>query len=298
MKQKKELLVASKLLEESYNQLSPIEKDYIELINSNSRVRIAKQVNLTETFIKGLKSKEERTLATESLDVLRSDLAKRPFKEAVERTLALKYTIKSLLSEAGESSYGGMIDRKLGNYNYLKKIVLSVLIDEKDSPETLYITFSVPFYPLGNDYSSVKASLVDIDQRFGRMGRNILNKTIYQKGRDGKVFSGEGIWDGSVRINAVQPGKMALGSGELALHVVPGVLKSVDEAAKAAIPILKDLDSLVPQWFSEADKNAQKEFRKNPDSGTQARLDVLKRTSHQLRGDDEAEISDEFGGAF
>jgi hypothetical protein len=297
MKSKRELLIASKLLEESYNQLSPIEKDYIKLVSSNSRVRIAKQVNLTESFIKSLKSKEERTLATESLNVLRSDLAKRPFKEAVERTLALKYTIKSLLTEA-DSYSGGMVEKKLGNMNYLKKITLSVLYDEKDSPETLYITFSVPFYPLGNDFSSVKASLVDLDQKFGRMGRNMLNKTIYQKGRDGQIFTGEGIWDGGVRINAVQPGKMALGSGELALHVVPGTLKSVDAAAKAVTPILKDLDSYIPQWFPETNQSKQKEFKKNPDAGTQARLDVLKRTSRQLRGDDEPEISDEFGGAF
>ena len=122
----------------------------------------------------------------------------------------------------------------------------------------------------------------------------MLNKTIYQKGRDGKVFTGEGIWDGGVRINAVQPGKMALGSGELALHVVPGALTSVDAAAKAVTPVLKDLDTLIPQWFPEAEKTAQREFKKNPDTDTQSRLDVLKRTSRQLRGDDEPEIEDKF----
>ena len=65
------------------------------------------------------------------------------------------------------------------------------------------------------------------------MGRSILNQTIHQKGRAGQIFTGEGIWDGGVRINAIKPGEMSEGSGELTLHVVKGSLRSIDDAKKA-----------------------------------------------------------------
>ncbi len=293
MESKKKVQIAYEVINETYSKLSPIEKDYVGLITSNSKKRVYSQVKFVEALISGLKSKKEKALATECLAVLKNDILKRPLSEAIERTLDLKQTIASLLE--ADDHHGGIITKKLGNLKYLKDIRLAVLYDEKDAPETLYVMFKTAFFPLGNDFSSVKASLTDLDKRFGRMGRNILNQTIYQKNRAGQIFSGEGIWDGSVRVHSVKPGGMSEGSGELALHVIPGKLTSVDDAKKALVPILRDLDALMPTWFPETDKAAQKQFKKVPDEGEQDRLDILKRTHSRLK---EPERSDEFGGAF
>lgn len=289
----KKIRVAYDIINETYSKLSPIEKDYVSLVTSRSKNRVYNQVKIVESLISGLKSLKEKELATECLTVLKADILKRPLTEAIERTLDLKQTITSLL-EADEY-HGGVITKKLGNLKYLKDIRLAVLHDEKDAPETLYITFKTAFFPLGNDFSSVKASLVDLDKRFGRMGRNILNQTIHQKGRAGEIFTGEGIWDGGVRIHSVKPGGMSEGSGELTLHVVKGSLTSIEDAKKALVPILRDLDLLIPTWFPETDKAAQKQYMKTPDEGDTERLAQLKRQASRLK---EPERSDEFGGAF
>lgn len=292
----KKLSIAYDLINESYSALNSTEKEFVNLVSSKNKLRVARQIKIVESLIGGLKSPKEKEFANECLTVLKGDLVKRPFTEAVERTLDLKSTLTSLL-EADES-YGGSVTKKVGNLNYLKDIRVAVLSDEQDAPETLYITFKVVFYPIGNDFSSVKASLVDLDQKFGRMGRNILNKTIYSKGRQGQIFTGEGIWDGGVRINAVKPGGKSEGNGELVLHVVPGSLNSINDAVKAITPLMKDLDPLIPTWFPEANREGQKAFKKDPNQKEKERLDALKQTTRRLRGDDEPVHSDEFGGAF
>lgn len=292
-KRNKEVSIAYQLINEAYSKLSPIEKEYVSLVASKSKVRVYNQVRLVEALITGLKSNKERELANECLKVLKKDIVKRPLEEAAERTLELKQTITNLL-EADEV-YGGMLTKSLGNLKYLKNIKLSLLSEEVDSPETLYITWSVAFYPLGNDFSSVKASLLDLDKRFGNMGRNILNKTIREKGRTETVFTGEGIWDGGVKTNAVKPGGETLGKGELALHIKRGSVKSIEEAKRVVVPVLRDIDSYIPQWFPEVDKVAQKDFRKNPEANTQARLDTLKRAFSNFNA---PKGSDNFSGAL
>lgn len=292
----KKINIAYDLINEAYSHLSAVEKEYVGLISSHNKLRVSRQIKIIESLIGVLKSKKEKELATECLVVLKKDIAKRSLIEAAERTLDLKETIKTLLES--EDHHGGVITQKLGNLNYLKDVRLAVMFEEKDAPETLYITFKTPFYPIGNDFSAVKASLTDLDQKFGRMGRNILNKTIFDKGRKGQIFTGEGIWDGGVRINAIKPGTMSEGNGELVLHIVPNSLHSVEEAKKAITPLLKDLDALIPIWFPEAKKEGQKNYKKEPTADVTDRLNTLKQTTRRLRGDDQPVHSDEFGGAF
>lgn len=284
---------AYNIINEEYAKLSPIEKEYVSLVASKSKQRVYNQVKLIESFIPSLKSKKEKELAVECLKVLKQDVLKRPLEESAERTLGLKHTIKALLES--DESYGGMVTKKLGNLKYLKDIRVSVLSDEADSPETLYITWSIAFYPLGNDFSSVKASLLDLDKRFSKMGRLVLIKVIREKERVGDVFTGEGIWDGGVKVNAVKPGEVSIGKGEFALHVVKGSISSLDDAKRVLVPVLRDLDTFIPEWFPEVDKTAQKVFRKNPDSNQQARLDALKRAHSSLKG---PKGKDEFGGVI
>lgn len=288
---KKELKAANEIINEAYSKLSLIEKEYVSLVNSNNKRRIYNQVKITEALISGLKDNKEKQLATECLTVLKKDILKRPLTEAAERTLDLKHTIATLL-EADEY-YGGMLLQKLGNLKHLKDVKIAVLSEDKDEPETLYITFSIVFYPLGNDFSSVRASLMDLDKKFRAMGRKILNQTIRNK--QSGVFTGEGIWDGSVNIHNTKAGAPVEANGELTLHVNKGSVKSLDDAKRALTPSLKELDSLIPSWFPEVDKVAQKQFLKNPNQGDQGRLDTLKRTYGRLS---EPQGKDEFGGTY
>lgn len=295
----KKLSIAYDLIQESYNKLAPVEKQLISLVESNRRERIYTQVKLIESIVASLKSEKDKSYATECLTILKHDIAKRPIHETSERVLGLKKTIIGLF-EAKDESYGGFVNIKLGSLNYVKNINLAIFSDEVTDPKTVYVTFEVPFYPMGADFSSVKASLQSLDDKFGRMGRTVLNKTIFQTGKAGKIFTGEGIWDASVRINAIKPGQVANGSAELALHIVPGSVQSTKQLAIEVKGLMKDLDAALPTLFKELDKKAQKAFMKGGDEEEGQRLRGLKKQMRAQKGD-EREVGskeDNFGGAF
>ena len=294
----KKLSIAYDLIQESYNKLAPVEKQLISLVESNRRERVYVQVKLIESIITSLKKKDKH-YATECLTVLKHDIARRPISEASERVLDLKKTVIGLF-EAKDESYGGFVNVKLGSLNYIKNVNLAIFSDEVTDPKTVYVTFEVPFYPMGADFSSVKASLQSLDDKFGRMGRTVLNKTIFQTGKAGKIFTGEGIWDASVRINAIKPGQVANGSAELALHIVPGSIQSTKQLAIEVKGLMKDLDAALPTLFKELDKKAQKDFMKGGDDEEGQRLRGLKKQMRAQKGD-EREVGskeDNFGGAF
>lgn len=295
----KKLAIAYDLINESYVKLAPIEKQLISLVESNRKQRVYTQIKLVESMIGDLRDPKEKLYATECLTVLKHDITKRSLFEASERVLDLKKTVISLF-EAKDEAYGGFVNIKLGSLNYIKNINLAILSDEVNSPETIYVTFEVPFYPLGSDFSSVKASLQSLDSQFGRIGRTVLNKTIHQTGKAGKIFTGEGIWDAGVRVNAVKPGQVALGSAELALHLVPGSVKSTKQLAIEVKALMKDLDVVLPTLFKELDKKAQKAYMKGGDEEGSADLKGLKKQMRKRNGDDRAvaDKEDNFGGAF
>lgn len=288
----KKIKIANDLISESYSALTPLERTCVDLIESKNKTKVYNQLRITETFVKALKPSKEKDLAVECLKTLKSDIVKKTFKETVERTMDLKGTVlESLLKEAGE----GYITKKLGSLKYLKNIEVGTMYDEKDAPETLYVSFDITFYPLGKDFTSVRASALDLDKRFHRLGKSIL-RAIREVGNESGIFAGTGIWDGSVRTNGINPGKGITGSGEMAIHLIPGSISSVDEAKKSLIAILKSLDALIPTWFPEIDKTAQKAFKKNPDVETADKLATLKRQTATV--DTEPERVDDFGGQF
>lgn len=303
MKEEKALKIASDMIEESYKKLSLTEQRLVSLFESNSKNRVYAQLKLVETLATGLKTKKDKEYIQECISTLKNSITKKPFMEAAEKVLELKKTIGTLLEaeddeDAKEASVK-FIDIKIGNFKYIKNVMLAILKDELDSPETIYVTFKTTFYPVGKDFSSVTASLKTLDDKFSRIGRKVLG-VVKNDPKLSQVFTGEGIWDASVRINAIKPGTATTGSAEIAMHITPGAFSSAKEVVNAVKVFISKLDAMIPVWFEEVDKTAQKAFMKSKDSNDIQRMQALKKNVRKREADDEkvSDYEDNFGGMF
>jgi hypothetical protein len=293
------LKTAFDLLSEGYSKLTVAEQEFVNLVESKNKSKLFNQVKIIESYASKLKNNKEKALALECVKVLKENIRTKSIKEASFKTVEFKHTVKSLFED---QYYGGFMSAKAKDLKFLKNIKIEVLAEEKDSPETIYVTFDVDFFPVGNDFSSVHASLLALDKGFGNLGRKLLNATIYRKERVGQVFTGEGIWDASVRLNAVSPGEKANGKAEWVLHLVAGSVNSLSDCVKAVAPILKETDELIGEWFEEASPAAQKNYLKSKgsDEDENKRLANLKRQMNKLKSpvDDIEKDDDNYGGFF
>lgn len=303
MKEEKALKIAYDMINESYKKLSLTEQRLVSLFESNRKDRVYTQLKLVETLATGLKTKKDKKYVEECISTLKNNITKKPFMEAAERVLALKKTVGTLLEaedeESAKEASVKFVDIKIGNFKYIKNAMLAVLKDELDSPETIYVTFKIAFYPLGKDFSSVTASLKTLDDKFSRIGRKVLS-VVKNDSQLSEVFTGEGIWDASVRVNAIKPGAATTGSAEIAMHIVPGSFSSAKEVTSAVKTFLSKLDAMIPVWFEEVDKTAQKAFMKSKDTNDIERMQALKKNVRKREADDEkvSDYEDNFGGMF
>lgn len=267
---------------EVYSNLNPIEEDFVTLVRSKSDARLKNKLKIMTKLTDSLGSNKDKAFVKECINTLSEDLVKKPFEEVAYKTFELREAVIELLEEEGGSDL-----IKLPDMKYLKNVKLFVL-DDKDKPGTIFVSFDIEFYPLGSDYSSLKNSLSALNKRFGRLGTNILNQTIYWKNRQGQFFTGTGIWDGSVRIEGVKPGQKVPGRGEMTFDTVQtGKPRGFQEFQKPATEILADLDALIPKWFPETNPENQKEFLKvvsEPSPETQNDK-VVKHVQQQLKKD-------------
>jgi hypothetical protein len=103
----------------------------------------------------------------------------------------------------------------------------------------------------------------DLDRRLSRISRNVANQTIFQsKGIAKDFFTGEGIWDSSVRSEGLKPGQKAPGSIEWWLYTVQDDTKpkNIKAFEPAAYEILKKLDSVIAKWIPEVDPKTQQDY--------------------------------------
>ena len=303
MKEEKALKIACDMVNESYKKLSLTEKRLVSLFESNRKDRVYTQLKLVEALSTGVKVKKDKKYVEECISALKNDITKKPFMEVAERVLELKKTVGTLLEaeddENAKEASVKFVDIKIGNFKYIKNAMLAVLKDELDSPETIYVTFKIAFYPLGKDFSSVTASLKTLDDKFSRIGRKVLG-VVKNDSQLSQVFTGEGIWDASVRINAIKPGTATTGSAEIAMHITPGSFSSAKEVASAVRTFITKLDAMIPVWFDEVDKTAQKAFMKSKDTNDIQRMQALKKNVRKREADDEkvSDYEDNFGGMF
>ncbi len=237
------LKVENKTIKENLNIQ---EQEVVNLILAKDKELIEKKlrmINKLSTFINNGKNKK---FVKECITTIKKNLHEKEYKDLVFQACELKETTKLFLEKNVEE---GSIT--LPDMAHIKKIKMFA-IENLEAPETIFIEFSVPFYPEGNNYSDIKETLEDINKRFSRLGTNMLNQTINWRPERNPYFTGTGIWEGSVRLFDVKPGSTVWGKGELALDTKVSENPISFSAYKPAVSaLLTLLDQLLTKWFKD-----------------------------------------------
>lgn len=290
----KKISSAYDIINESYNSLSSAEKKIISLVETKNINRLKTQIHFIESLKNKLSDKKESILVNECIKTIKQKLAsgKLSFEEAASKIIDLKTTVKTLIET---QKHGGFATDSLKDTRVIKNITYSVLSEEEESPEMVYIDFNVYFYPKGNNFSTILASLKNINRTFSRMS-GTLNRLFREKGLIGKFLDGNIIWDASVREHGVKPGQASQASVELAL----GLIKGVTNIKKIVTEVISIINDYIQETYSD-------ELIKTKPSQTsdeeQKRLSVLKKQMRRLDIDDEDlgrtfGHSDNYGGMF
>lgn len=242
-----EAIIAQEVLNERYNQMTPIEQKVIGLIESNDFIRIKRQVKIVERMATNV-SGYHREMIKECTNAIKNNAF--TLKEAAYKVCELQEAIKDVLKE-------GSAEFKVPGFKYLKNVSVSC-IDDSDAPETIFIEFAIEVYPEGTSYMEIKHSLEGIDRSFRKIGTSIVNTAIFWKDKANQIFTGQFIWDSSVRTNQVsKAGSKVLGKGELALHTVQGNTISFKDLKPHVMEVLKDIDANIVSWLPELEKDTQ-----------------------------------------
>jgi hypothetical protein len=290
----KKVNAAYDIINESYNSLSTAEKKLVSLVETKNIDRLKSQIHLTESLSKSISNEKEAVLAKECIKTIKQKLStgKLSFEEAAFKVIDLKSTVKSLVEN---QKHGGFITASLKNIGVIKNITYSILAEEEKAPEMVYIDFNVYFYPKGNDFSTILASLKNINRTFSRMS-GTLNRLFREKGLVGESLDGHMIWDASVREHGIKPGESAQASVELAL----GLAQGVTNVRNIVIEVL----NIINEYITNTYTNDLVKTKSSQMSDEEAeRLAALKKQMRRLDIEDEDEgrafgHDDNYGGMF
>lgn len=276
-------------------QLNEVEHKYIDLVLSNSKNKIYQQIKIVEDVASKLKSVKDKGIVDACIIELKESIKTKDFKDIAGKALELKEAVKILIeSESGFTYY------KFKEGKFVKSPTGSVFSEEKLNPGSIYIDFSIPFFPVGNTYTTFKAGLTDLGKRLSGAGRSAVNKAVRQNSKISKYFTGESIWDASLRTVGTEPGSKINGTVELVLHTVPGTITSEVQTKTIIQDVIVALDSFISEYFAEVNKDYQQQYMKdNPVSS--AYLRGLKRQMRKAQSDDKTladKDKDNYGGAF
>lgn len=245
-------------IRESYKSLNKTERLILEAVRSSNPSKLEPQLQIVEAMAKRLASKEKAEMLVASSNALREKLTTESIANVAPKVFELRKTARRLT----EGEYGGGYSKKLNDLNYIKDIQFGCF-DDRDKPETIILRFTIGTYPLAATYMDYNRAAKDLDKRLARISRNVTNQTIFQStGMAKQFFTGEGIWDSSVRSEGLRPGQTAPGHVEWWLYTVQdnNAPRPIEAFEPAAYEILQKLDGLLPKWIPEVDPKSQQDY--------------------------------------
>lgn len=249
---------ATKDINNKYKALSRNEKQILEAIRSNNSLKLEPKLQIVEAMAKRLTSKEQGEMLKTSAGELRDKLK----TESIENSVYKVFDLRKLAIKLHEGEHGAGYVEKLKDLNYIKDIQFGCF-DDRDKPETIILRFTISMYPLAATYMDYNRAAKDLDKRLSRISRNVTNQTIFQStGMAKQFFTGEGIWDSSVRSEGLRPGQATPGHVEWWLYTVQDSAnpRTVEAYKPAAYEMLAQLDSLLSKWIPEVDPKSQQDY--------------------------------------
>lgn len=243
--EKKKLSETIQNLGEKVLKLTPLESKIITVLENNDITPIKKQLKVISNKSKSLKGYDK--LMVESCIKNIKELS--TVKDAVYKVYELNETVNNLLKEGSDKF-------KIDNLNFVNNITVSC-VDDSQAPQTIFVEFNIFVTPQGESYSEVKKSLEDIYRVFTKLGPSVVNTAIFWKDLVNQPFTGEYIWDATMRtnINKSMPNTKVVGKAELALYVSPEVKKPLKDFRAEVIDVLNTIDSNIETWIPEVINN-------------------------------------------
>lgn len=273
----------AKSVNDKYKALNKTERQILEAIRSENPSKLEPKLQIIEAMAKHLTSKEKGEMLASSVNELRSKLQ----TESIDKSAYKVFELRKVAAKLHEGEYGAGYAKKLKNLNYIQNIQFGCF-DDRDRPETVILRFTVSLYPLASTYMDYNRAAKDLDKRLSRISRSATNQTIFQSAGIAKqFFTGEGIWDSSVRSEGLRPGQATPGHVEWWLYTVqdPANPRAIEAYEPAAYEILGKLDSIIAKWIPEVDPKAQQDY-----------MAMLKEPveKHGPADDDEDEVEDDW----
>lgn len=245
-------------IRENYKSLNKTERQILEAIRSDNPTKLEPKLQFVEAIAKRLYSKEKAEMLKSSSIALREKLKTESIEEVAYKVLELHKNAVRLT----EGEFGGGHTEQLKDLTYIKNIQFGCF-DDRDKPETIILRFTISMYPLAATYMDYNRAAKDLDKRLARISRNATNQTIFQStGMAKQFFTGEGIWDSSVRSEGLRPGQATPGHIEWWLYTVQdnNSPRPIEAYKPAAYEILQKLDGLIAKWIPEVDPKSQQDY--------------------------------------
>lgn len=246
----------------------------------------------------------------ESLRKLRT-MQKSNYKECVQKLHKLRILSEKILREYqadpnSKKSAGQRVSLK--DLSFIKNIQVEAPKNYLD-PEKIFVSFQIPFYPVGAFFNELRLSAIDIKKRLDRLETNFINKYVRQYP---EYFNPKGaIWQVLMRVNGIKEGNAVNARVKVYLNAKPGNGNSFEDYYSVVYQMLKEFNSSLSEVFpDELTIKAQKDAikKKDPTRVRAKRRSVppsekQKQSGTRRRKKDNDELEyfnagDEFGGLF
>lgn len=238
-----------------------IKESFRTLLEKKSTKDLNKQFKIVGFLASGLDSKN-KDFVYESLRKLRS-MQKSNYKECITKLHKLRLISEKLIREYQKDSSKGPKRVSLKDLKYIKSIQIEALKTAQD-PEKIFMSFQIPFYPIGAFFNELRISAIDIKKRLDRLETPFINDYIRKYPQ---LFSPKGlIWQVIMRVNGVQAGNAINGRVKVWLNAKTGEGNTFEEYYSALYSILKEFNNTLPETFpDELTDKAQKAALKQRD---------------------------------
>ena len=222
-------------------KLNKTEQGIISTIMFGDKTDVVKKIRLAESKAKFVKSAKSKVYIQECIRKVVEDINKNNFKDSVTKVYQLKETVQSLL-EKEQTIY----ELKFPDLQHLKNVVVEALPGE--TTETVYLSFKIPFYPVGTKFAEVFYELKKIAIKLSGFGKVVINTVLRENKPEWPMFTGDGIWESTMPEFRNMVGKTVNGSVEFALNTTGG---SLEELRPEISRFLSAVNDQVPRWFGE-----------------------------------------------
>lgn len=243
----------------AYEGMSKAEREVVEIVRSNNPMKLETKLQMVECMAKRISVKEKSEMLSTCAAELRNKLKTESLDKLIPQVYELRKTAIGLLEN---DRFGGGFVKRFKDLNYIKNIKFGV-DSGRNRPEVVIVNFSVFLYPLAATYMDYNRAAKDLDKRLNRVGRTVINSTIFHSENSAKqFFTGECIWEANVRSEGLKPGQKVPGNVEWWLYTVqdPANPRAVEAFEAPAYQMLKELDAAIVGWLPEIDPKSQQEF--------------------------------------